>query len=127
MMHQFLPFYKQAVDVTTPALTYFVHAVQPQVSRSGDARGHADVQVTLTKPLLDLHGLLGQSHGQSSRSCSQDYVFNGEGVESDYIVPALSELEYKYGRFGRRTTRSRKALEVSPSKFTSVTASIITA
>ena len=115
------------MEVVTPALTYFVHAVQPQVSPSGLARGHADIQVTLTKPLLDmLHGLLGQSQGQGSRSCSPDYAFNGEGIESDYIMSTLKEVKYKYGKFGQKTNRSRKVLEVYASKIAPMTASIIT-
>jgi len=125
-VHHHLPFYGQAVEVVTPALTYFVHAVQPQVSPSGLAGGHADIQVTLTKPLLDMHGLLGQSQGQGSRSCSPDYAFNGEGIESDYIMSTLKEVKYKYGKFGQKTNRSRKVLELYASKIAPMTASIIT-
>ncbi len=125
-VHQYLPYYGQVAVVTTPALSYLIHAVQPQISQAGLARGHADVQVTLTKPLLDLHGLLGQSYGQFSRSCSQDFLFSGEGDDSDYLLPSLSEVDYKHGRFGRKTTRSRKAMEVDilTSQFHLVTAGI---
>lgn len=125
--HHYLPFYGQAVNVVTPALTYFVHAVQPQVSPAGLARGHADIQVTLTKPVLDLHGLLGQSHGPGSRSCSPDYTFNGEGIESEYIMSTLMEVTYKYGKFGQNTNRSRKVLELHASTMPPMTASIMTA
>lgn len=127
VVHHYLPFYGQAVDVVTPALTYFVHAVQPQISPAGLARGHADIQVTLTKPVLDLHGLLGQSHGAGSRSCSPDYMFNGEGTESEYIMSTLMEVKYKYGKFGQKSIRSRKVLELDASKMPPMTASIMTA
>ena len=125
-VHQYLPYYGQFAVVTTPALSYLIHAVQPQVTRAGLARGHADIQVTLAKPLLDLHGLLGQSHGQIPRSCSQDFLFSGEGNDSDYLLPSLSEVDYKHGRFGRTTTRSRRAMEIDvfTSQFHLVTASI---
>ncbi len=111
----------------TVLLCISLHAVQPQVSPSGLARGHADIQVTLTKPLLDmLHGLLGRSQGQGSRSSSPDYAFNGERIESDYIMSTLKVVKYKYGKFGQKTNKSWKVLELDASKIASMTASIIT-
>lgn len=86
-----MTYFGQYAEVTTPAFSYAVQAVQPLTGESGLQRGHADVDVTLRKEIVGLHGLLGQSfQNVASEDCPGDYRFHGDGQEGDYILPELS-------------------------------------
>lgn len=113
-VHQYLPYHGQVAQVTTSAFVYFIHAVQPYTDQSGFNRGHADVEVTVAQPVLGLHGLLGQSLGQLGKACPDGFDFSGDGTESDYVVAALGDVQFKYSKFGELITRSlsRKVLEM---------------
>lgn len=88
-----MTYFGQFAEVTTPAFTYAVQAVQPLVGESGLQRGHADVDVTLRQDTPGLHGLLGQSFQDiSGQECAGDYMFHGDGQEEDYILPEISSV-----------------------------------
>lgn len=97
-LSQYMPYYGQVAEVSTPAFRFFLHAVQPQSTPSGWSRGHLDFSATMMSGVR-AHGLLGQTIPRTGSTCPDHFDFAGEGTEEDYVVSDLQAVNFEYNHF----------------------------
>lgn len=108
---QFLPYYGQVAEVSTPTFRFFLHAVQPYNTSAGWSRGHLDFTATMMSG-VSAHGLLGQTVPRAGSTCPEHFDFVGEGSEEDYVVSDLLAVNFEYNQFsGQAVSRRLQASE----------------
>ena len=103
---QYLPYYGQVAEVSTPAFRFFLHAVQPYNTPAGWNRGHLDFSATMLSG-VSAHGLLGQTVPREGSVCPDHFDFAGEGTEEDYVVSDLQAVNFEYNKFAGRSASRR--------------------